>query len=49
MASPKGKASKMSATTSANAGVDAAGKVFVDKSDKPECLLVREILSSMRR
>ena len=49
MASPKSKASKTSASTSANAGVDAGGKIFVGKSDKPECLLVREILGSMRR
>jgi hypothetical protein len=49
MASPKSKASKTSATTSANAGVGATGKVFVGGSDKPECLLVRGILGSMRR
>src|SRR5258708_6800563 len=41
MASPKSKASKTSATTSANAGVEAAGKVFVGKSDKPEYLTLK--------
>ena len=38
MASPKSKASKTSAGASASTGVDAAGKVFVGKSDKPEYL-----------
>src|SRR5882757_6201983 len=41
MASPKNKASKTSASTSANAGVDAAGKIFVGKSDKPEYLTLK--------
>jgi uncharacterized protein len=41
MASPKSKASKTGASTSANAGVDAAGKVFVGKSDKPEYLTLK--------
>src|SRR5216684_5762290 len=41
MASPKSKASKTSASTSPNAGVAAAGKVFVGKSDKPEYLTLK--------
>jgi DNA helicase HerA-like ATPase len=41
MASPKNKASKTSASTSANAGIDAVGKIFVGKSDKPEYLTMK--------
>ena len=35
------KASKTSASTSVHAGVDADGKIFVGKSDKPEYLTLK--------
>jgi Cdc6-like AAA superfamily ATPase len=41
MASPKSKESKTSAGTSANASVEASGKIFVGKSDKPEYLTLK--------
>src|SRR5260221_9792062 len=41
MASPKSKASKTSASASTNASGDAAGKIFVGKSDKPEYLTLK--------
>ncbi len=41
MASRTSKASKTSASTSASAGVDADGKIFVGKSDKPEHLTLK--------
>jgi hypothetical protein len=57
MASPKSKASKTSTSTSmsANAGVDASGKIFLARSVAGQVgsqlgkALVRGILGSMRR
>jgi len=41
MASPKSKATKPSAASTAAAGVDGAGRIFVGKSDKPEYLTLK--------
>ena len=41
MASPKSKAGKPSVVTTTSAGADGDGKIFVDKSDKPEYLTLK--------